>query len=123
MLLTIQHWLSMQLSSWCWLWRSLGVKLKSGRVTRDLAKKGVGRVFATDALITGLMCATRSVYSWDVIVERRGDFLFFDKRDGSNLDMLTGAARCIPSLMLSQGARHRSDVQHKWPIVPCRPLT
>ena len=49
-------------------------------------------MFATDALITALMCATRSVYSWDVIVERRGDFLFFDKRDGSNLDMLTGTA-------------------------------
>ena len=57
---------------------------------RDLAKKGVGRVFATDALITTLMCATRSVYSWDIIVERQGDFLFFDKRDGSNLDLLSG---------------------------------
>ena len=57
---------------------------------RDLAKKGVGRVFATDSLITTLMCATRSVYSWDIIVERQGDFLFFDKRDGSNLDLLTG---------------------------------
>ena len=57
---------------------------------RELAKKGVGRVFATDSLITTLMCATRSVYSWDIIVERQGDFLFFDKRDGSNLDMLTG---------------------------------
>lgn len=57
---------------------------------RDLAKKGVGRVFATDALITTLMCAPRSVYSWDIIVERREDFLFFDKRDGSNLNLLTG---------------------------------
>jgi len=57
---------------------------------RELAEKGVGRVFATDALITTLMCATRSVYSWDIIVERQGDFLFFDKRDGSNLDLLTG---------------------------------
>lgn len=59
---------------------------------RDLAQKGVGRVFATDSLLTTLMCATRSVYSWDIIVERRGDFLFFDKRDGSNLDMLTGTS-------------------------------
>lgn len=58
-------------------------------VIRELAEKGVGRVFATDALITTLMCATRSVYSWDIIVERQGDFLFFDKRDGSNLDLLT----------------------------------
>ena len=50
----------------------------------------MGRVFATDSLITTLMCATRSVYSWDIIVERQGEFLFFDKRDGSNLDLLTG---------------------------------
>lgn len=59
-------------------------------LSRDLAKKGEGRVFATDALLTTLMCAPRSVYSWDIIVERRGDFLFFDKRDGAALDQLTG---------------------------------
>lgn len=64
---------------------------------RDLAKKGVGRVFATDSLITTLMCATRSVYSWDIIVERQGDFLFFDKRDGSNLDLLTGQGPQVTS--------------------------
>lgn len=57
---------------------------------RDFAKKGVGKVFATDSLIATLMCATRSVYSWDIIIERQGDFLFLDKRDGSSLDMLTG---------------------------------
>jgi len=28
------------------------------------------------------MCAPRSVYSWDIIIIREGDKLFFDKRDG-----------------------------------------
>ena len=56
--------------------------------------------FATDSLITTLMCAPRSVYSWDIIVERRGDFLFFDKRDGSNLNLLTGLS--FPLTLLRQ---------------------
>ena len=45
--------------------------------------KSHGNVFATDAIIGTLMCCTRSVYSWDVIVQRVGKKLFFDKRDGS----------------------------------------
>ena len=35
------------------------------------------------------MCATRSGYSWDVVVTRVGDKLFFDKRDQSSLNLLT----------------------------------
>ena len=48
-------------------------------------------MFVTDTLLTTLMCTTRSVYSWDIVVTRAGDKLFFDKRDGSSLDMLTVA--------------------------------
>nr|GMC81580.1 eukaryotic translation initiation factor 3 subunit D-like [Ipomoea batatas] len=35
------------------------------------------------------MCAPRSVYSWDIVVQRVGNKLFFDKRDGSQLDLLS----------------------------------
>jgi translation initiation factor 3 subunit D len=35
------------------------------------------------------MCATRSVYSWDIIVHKVGNKLYFDKREGSRLDYLT----------------------------------
>lgn len=35
------------------------------------------------------MCAPRSVNSWDIILERRGDSLFLDKRDGGSFDFLT----------------------------------
>lgn len=48
-------------------------------------------MFITDSLLTTLMCGPRSVYSWDIVVTRAGDKLFFDKRDGSNLDLLTVA--------------------------------
>ncbi|XP_004700774.1 eukaryotic translation initiation factor 3 subunit D [Echinops telfairi] len=32
---------------------------------------------------------TRSVYSWDIVVQRVGSKLFFDKRDNSDFDLLT----------------------------------
>ncbi|UYV79675.1 EIF3D, partial [Cordylochernes scorpioides] len=51
--------------------------------------KTEGNVFATDAIIATLMCATRSVYSWDIVVQRIEDKLFFDKRDDSEFDLLT----------------------------------
>ena len=36
----------------------------------------------TDVLLTSLMCAPRSVYSWDIVVTKVGGKLFFDKRYG-----------------------------------------
>ena len=51
--------------------------------------KSQGNVFATDAILATLMCSTRSVYSWDIIVQRVGKKLFFDKRDDSEFDLLT----------------------------------
>lgn len=41
-------------------------------------------MFATDAILATLMSCTRSVYSWDIIVQRVGSKLFFDKRDNSD---------------------------------------
>ncbi len=46
-------------------------------------------MFVTDAILVALMCCKSSVYSWDVVVTRAGDKLFFDKRDGGPLDLLT----------------------------------
>ncbi|EDO35013.1 predicted protein [Nematostella vectensis] len=48
-----------------------------------------GNVFATDAIISTLMTCTRSNYSWDIVVQRVGSKLFFDKRDDSEFDLLT----------------------------------
>jgi translation initiation factor 3 subunit D len=46
-------------------------------------------VFVTDTILTTIMCAAKSVYSWDIVVTKVGDKLFFDKREGSTLDLLT----------------------------------
>lgn len=57
-------------------------------IIRKLSKSE-GNVFATDSIIATLMCAPRSVASWDIVVQRVGNKLFFDKRDESDFDLLT----------------------------------
>merc|ERR1740129_366319 len=46
-------------------------------------------VAATDHILAALMAAGRSVYSWDILFVKCGNKLFFDKRDGSPVDLLT----------------------------------
>ncbi|XP_008797495.2 eukaryotic translation initiation factor 3 subunit D-like [Phoenix dactylifera] len=58
-------------------------------VIRRLAADDKATVFATDAILSALMCSPRSVYSWDIVIQRVGNKLFFDKRDGSQLDLLS----------------------------------
>ncbi|KAJ7946991.1 Eukaryotic translation initiation factor 3 subunit D [Quillaja saponaria] len=58
-------------------------------VIRRLANEDKATVFATDTILSTIMCAPRSVYSWDIVVQRVGNKLFFDKRDGSQLDLLS----------------------------------
>jgi translation initiation factor 3 subunit D len=50
---------------------------------RNLSMKGEGTVFATDAIIAHLMCATKSVTPWDLSIEKVGNQMFIDKREGS----------------------------------------
>jgi translation initiation factor 3 subunit D len=57
-------------------------------IIRQLSKTE-GNVYGTDAIIATLMCSTRSVISWDIVVQRVGQKLFFDKRDDSDFDLLT----------------------------------
>eukprot|EP00803_Ostreobium_quekettii_P009413 evm.model.scf_1171.4 EVM.evm.TU.scf_1171.4 scf_1171:13412-20218(+) len=59
-------------------------------IMRRFAAEDKGRVFVTDTILTTIMCATRSVYSWDIVVTRVGDKVFFDKRDQSPLSLVTG---------------------------------
>lgn len=51
-------------------------------VIRKLSKTE-GNVYATDAILATLMCCTRSNYSWDIVIEKIGEKLFFDKRDNT----------------------------------------
>jgi len=58
-------------------------------VLESLEKQQSGTVYTTDAILTTLMTALKSHFSWDVIVRKRGETLVFDKRDDSGLDLIT----------------------------------
>jgi translation initiation factor 3 subunit D len=65
------------------------VTTSSDPVIQELAERDAATVFATDNILSMLMCAPRSVYPWDIVVQRQGAKLYFDKRDGASLDMVT----------------------------------
>ena len=58
-------------------------------VMEQFAKKKAGTVFATDSMVAAIMCAARSVYSWDLVMTKEDGQVFFDKRDEGNFDLLT----------------------------------
>jgi translation initiation factor 3 subunit D len=58
-------------------------------IIKELAEQKAGTVFATDSILSVLMCAPRSVNSWDIVIERRGDQVFLDKRGGAPFDVLS----------------------------------
>ncbi|KAF2132614.1 eukaryotic translation initiation factor 3 subunit D [Dothidotthia symphoricarpi CBS 119687] len=65
------------------------VTTSSDPILQELSDKDEATVFATDNVLSMLMCATKSVYSWDLVFTRKGKQVFIDKRDTSNLDMVT----------------------------------
>jgi len=59
-------------------------------VIEKLAIEDAGNVFATDAILAHLMASPRSVYPWDIVVQKLPNgALFFDKRDSTQFDFLT----------------------------------
>ncbi|KAK5131847.1 hypothetical protein LTR08_000514 [Meristemomyces frigidus] len=65
------------------------VTTSSDPVIQELADKDEASIFATDNILSMLMCAPRSVYSWDIVMLKQHNKIFIDKRDGSALDMTT----------------------------------
>ncbi|KAF2636616.1 translation initiation factor eIF-3, subunit D [Massarina eburnea CBS 473.64] len=65
------------------------VTTSSDPILQELAEKDEATIFATDNILSMLMCATKSVYSWDIVITKRGNKLFLDKRDSTSLDMVT----------------------------------
>lgn len=65
------------------------VTTSSDPVIQELADKDEATIFATDSVLTTLMCATRSVYPWDIVIVRQGNKIFLDKRDNAALDMVS----------------------------------
>ncbi|KAI9312551.1 eukaryotic translation initiation factor 3 subunit D [Zopfochytrium polystomum] len=59
-------------------------------VLQEFAKDISGPcVFATDSILSTLMCSPRSLYSWDIIITKYDNKIFLDKRDGGNFDFVT----------------------------------
>ncbi|KAI1374153.1 eukaryotic translation initiation factor 3 subunit D [Hypoxylon crocopeplum] len=65
------------------------VTTTSDPVIQELADKDEATIFATDSILSMLMCSTRSVYPWDIVIVRQGNKIFLDKRDNAALDMVT----------------------------------
>ena len=58
-------------------------------VIQELAERDEASIFATSDILSMVMCATRSVYSWDIVIVKHGDKIFLDKRPDSSIDMVT----------------------------------
>ena len=58
-------------------------------VIQGLAEQDEASIFATSDILSMLMCATRSVYSWDIVIVKHGNKIFLDKRPDSSIDMVT----------------------------------
>ncbi len=56
---------------------------------RRLAAEGAAEVFTTDTVLAALMCATRSVSPWHVLVHRRGGALWLDAEPHGPLGTIT----------------------------------
>lgn len=66
-----------------------GVTTAEDPVLERFAVEEVGNVFATDAILSQLMAAPRSLYSWDIVIQKTGGVIYLDKRDNSIFDYLT----------------------------------
>ncbi|KAI7902562.1 eukaryotic translation initiation factor 3 subunit D [Cokeromyces recurvatus] len=59
-------------------------------VIQQFIQENKATVFATDAVLSLLMCATRTVYPWDVVVKKQADGkVILDKRPGGVFDFVT----------------------------------
>ncbi|RLM86308.1 hypothetical protein C2845_PM04G00310 [Panicum miliaceum] len=82
--------------------------------SRNFFKNDTATVFANDTILAALLCAPRSVQSWDIAIQRVGNKLFFDKRDGSQLDLLTvneTAQEPLPEAKEDINSAHSLDVE------------
>ncbi|OAA79567.1 eukaryotic translation initiation factor 3 [Akanthomyces lecanii RCEF 1005] len=82
------------------------VTTSSDPIIQELADKGEARIFATDTILSMLMCSTRSIYPWDIVITRQGNKIYLDKRDNASLDMVTVNENAIePPFDAADGGR------------------
>ncbi|KKA29112.1 hypothetical protein TD95_004871 [Thielaviopsis punctulata] len=89
---------------------TFNVTTSSDPVIQSLAEKGEATIFATDSILSMLMCAPRSVYPWDIVIVRQGNKIFFDKRDNAALDMVTVNENAADSPM--EVSENKDSINH-----------
>jgi translation initiation factor 3 subunit D len=68
----------------------LTVTASKDPILQKLAKETQGKsVFITDTVLSALMCATRSIYPWDIILTKQNGQIWMDKRPDATLDIIT----------------------------------
>ena len=73
-------------------------------VIQELSQKDEATIFATDSVLSMLMCAPRSVYPWDIVIVREENKIFLDKREGSQIDYVSVNENATdPPLDVSEG--------------------
>jgi len=66
------------------------LKHREDRAAKDAGSEDAKvSVYATDTVLALLMCAPRSVYSWDILVKKEGNVIYLDKRVGGVVDETT----------------------------------
>lgn len=53
-------------------------------VMMELASAGTGNVYTTDEILSVIMCCNRSKYSYDIVISKLGNTIFFDQRLKAN---------------------------------------
>lgn len=81
------------------------VTTSSDPIIQELAEKDEATIFATDSILSMLMCAPRSVYPWDIVIVRQGDKIFLDKRDNAALDMVTVNENAADAPLEAEGGK------------------
>lgn len=79
---------ALSMHAWCCCGHP-GVQQRQCPHCRKLSEEGTGQVFMSDGVLAALMCAPRSVYSWDVLITKADGKLFFDTRTGFSIGTIT----------------------------------
>jgi translation initiation factor 3 subunit D len=66
----------------------------------QLAQKDQATVFTTDAILSVLMCAPRSVNSWDIVITKENGKLYLDKREGGVFGKSVYMARWLRGILM-----------------------
>ena len=79
-------------------------------VIQELAEKDEASIFATSDILSMLMCAPRSVYSWDLVILKQGNKIFIDKRPDSSIDLVTVNENAADAPLEAEATQNQQQV-------------